>query len=171
MKKILTGMILGCALTFSALWMLGNRPSHNKSASSESLDTLIHSFPNQKIEYWTDDGAYELHLYGQMAFIQRMKRDSPRKDIELKEFQAIWDQFEMLPGLQDYKNPDTNITLSRSTHHVVYVNEAAGLYLSPRSSYSIPKDETRNEYRGWSDLVESTIRKYTSRPDASSNGG
>jgi hypothetical protein len=171
MRKILAGMILGGTLTFAAIWILGYRPSNGEQDSSKSLDTLISSFPNKKLHYWSDGEAYEFELYGQMAFIREMKMESPRVDIEPRVFRSIWDQFEKLPGLQDFKNPDANTVLPESTHRVVFINDAAGLYISPRSSYSIPKDEAREEYRGWSVQIEAAIRKYKSEQGGSSNGG
>lgn len=162
MKNTITGIILGGFLTFAALWMLGYRPPEARSESSKSLDALIHSFPNKKLEYWMDNESYEIELYGQMAFIRGMKRNSTRKDIEPREFRSIWDSFERLPGLKDFKNPVTDTVHSRSTHRVVFLNDAAGLYISPRLSYSIPKDEAREEYHMWFAQVETAIRKYKS---------
>lgn len=163
-------MILGGLLTWGSFWMLGYRPSKSESKSSESLDALIQSFPNKKLTYWKDRDHYELHLYGAMAFIRRPNRDHTKTEIDPDEFKAIWDQFQKLPNLEQFKNRDAYNVVGGSTHSVVFINDAAGLYLFDRWSYSIPRDEAAAAYREWFDQIETTIRKYESQPATSLNG-
>lgn len=170
MKKILIGMILGGALTYASLWMLEYLPSKAKSAPSISLETLKHKFPNKTFHYVTEDAAWEMYLYGEIALIRNLRSNllrSPRKEVDRNEVRAIWDQFEKLPGLQEFKNRDPDTGCLTSTHDSIYINDAAsGFHLGPISSYSIPRDEKREEYRVWRDLIEATIRKQLSESES-----
>ncbi len=174
MKKILIGMILGGVLTYASLWMLEYLPSNKESAHSTALETLKREFTNKTFHYVTEDVACEMYLYGEIALMRNLRSDilgSPRKEVDQNEVQAIWDQFEKLPGLQEFKNPDPDGGRLTSTHHSVYIKDAgSGYHLGPTLSYSIPKDEKREEYRIWRDLIEATIRKHVSEA-GSSNGG
>lgn len=173
MRKILIGMILGGVLTYASLWMLEYWPSKSKSASSIDVETLKREFPNKTFHYVTEEVACEMYLYGDIALIRNLRSDilgSPRKEVDQNEVRAIWDQFEKLPGLQEFKNRDPDVGRLTSTHDSVYINDVgSGYHLGPTLSYSIPKDEKREGYRIWRDLIETTIRKQLSE-DAPSNG-
>lgn len=165
MRNILTGMILGALLACASLWILGYFPTKDKSGPAAEFDELMRKFPNKTLTYWSEDASTELYLYGRIALMKSMKPDSPRKEFGYDEAQAIWDQFDRLPGLQEFKNPDPDTVRPRSTHSVVFVDNRAGLSISPQFSYSIPKDEKREEYVAWRNLVETTIRTHLSKSD------
>lgn len=172
MIKILIGMILGGMLAYASLLLLGYSPSKDSSLPSTELDALIREFPNKTLIYWTEEASCELYLYGDLALLRRMNRKEfePRKEFDLTEARAIWDQFQKLPGLQEFKNPDPDTVRSRSTHNVVSIMDAPGR-LGPTSSYSIPKDEGREDYRIWRELIEAAIRKHSSEHVVGGNGG
>ena len=158
-------MILGGMLAFASLWILGYLPSRGKSTPSTEFDTL-RTFSNKTLIYWTEDASCELYLYGDIALIRRWQTDSPRREFDSREARAIWDQFERLPGLEEFRNPDPDTVRSRSTHSVVFVNDPAGFHLGPRVSYSIPKDEGREEYRLWRNLIGTAVSKHLSEQAA-----
>lgn len=170
MRKILIGVILGGILAFVSMWILDYFPSKSKYEPSTDLDALMHKFANKTLIYWTEDVSCEIYLYGEIALIRSWKGDSPRKEFDYNEARAIWDQFERLPGLVEFKNPDPDTVRPRSTHKIVFVTDPAGMRLSPHSSYSIPKDEAREEYRLWLNLIDATVRKHLGEQAAALNG-
>ncbi len=151
--------------------MLGYRPSKEASSKARSLEELVDSFQNRSLNYWVEDGHYQLILYGDLAFIRDFKGDRLWANIPSSESQAILDQFKALPGLQEFKNTKANEVKSRATHRVVFINDEPGIYPDlGQFSYSIPKDEKRDAYREWFHLIEAAIQKFRSEQAGRGDG-
>jgi len=140
--------------------------------ASTSIQELADAFPNKKLTFWDQKESYELHLYGDLAYIHRINEGSPKYlcPIDTERFMSIWKGFHALPQLNAHKNSDPLTTKSRDTHVVVFLNDVAGLDIGPgRYSYSIPRDVSSDSYIEWGESVKGVIAEYLSEQVAASD--
>ncbi|MCP5537203.1 MAG: hypothetical protein H7A51_13365 [Akkermansiaceae bacterium] len=156
----------------------GSCNKHKKSLddkdrlNAQAMQKIVDEFPNRKLGIWTKDESYELHLYGSLAYIRRSDSNANRLlyPISSVRCEAIWNAFHELPGIGDYKNEEPYVTRSRDTHHIIFLNESAGVFLgTDRISYSIPRTISGDAYVSWLKSVRDVIIEYQSEQGASSD--